>query len=270
MNTSWMRWATMSASALSLCALVRAADGTPPERLSNGHSFEGTWVRIDTAGSESFDKLTSGFEKPQYTAAGQARQEEMARARAANRGAPDWSPNAAAPHKPGEPYVAVARPCGGFFVDGAQAISPDSGPQHITISKGQVVMAPERGGARVIHIDGRGHPPAANISPRPSGHSIGHFENGVLLTDVVGLPAGSGLAGAIRTPATRLNERFELSPDGQRLTITYTYSDPDLYVKPFTYALQFDRQPKPSFALDEWCDAGDPKERLSITPPEQE
>jgi hypothetical protein len=75
--------------------------------------------------------------------------------------------------------------------------------------------------------------------------------------------------GGLRSPATHLNERFELSPDGKRLTITYTYTDPAIYAKPYSYKLEFERQPAPSFAVDEWCDAGDPKEGYSITPPEQ-
>ena len=73
-----------------------------------------------------------------------------------------------------------------------------------------------------------------------------------------------------------LLERFEVSADGQRLTVTYTWNDPKVYQKPHEYRYYFERAPtvnsggKPvSYALEEWCDAGDPVEKQSIVPPKQ-
>ena len=82
--------------------------------------------------------------------------------------------------------------------------------------------------------------------------------------------------GGVRTAETRLLERFEMSPDGNRLTVTYTWEDPKVYQKPHVYRYYFDRVPmveskgtKVSYALEEWCDAGDPVEKQSIIPPKQ-
>ena len=82
--------------------------------------------------------------------------------------------------------------------------------------------------------------------------------------------------GGVRTAQTVLLERFEVSADGQRLTVTYTWNDPKVYQKPHEYRYYFERAPtvnsggKPvSYALEEWCDAGDPVEKQSIVPPKQ-
>ena len=106
-------------------------------------------------------------------------------------------------------------------------------------------------------------------APTALGHSVGHYENGDLIVDTMGLTAGAVTAGGRRTPETRLVERFQVAPDGKRLTITYTWTDPKLYQKPHTYSLEFDRLPEGSYAFEGWCDSSDPLQRQSIVPPAQ-
>ena len=67
----------------------------------------------------------------------------------------------------------------------------------------------------------------------------------------------------------RYDERLELAPDGKHLTITYTWDDPVLYVRPHTYQYLFERLPEDSYALETWCDSSDPRQRQSIVPPAQ-
>ena len=76
-------------------------------------------------------------------------------------------------------------------------------------------------------------------------------------------------AGGWRTPETRLTERYRLSSDGRRLTISYTWQDPKVYVKPHTYEIVAERTPPGSWAFESWCDSSDPNQRLSIVPPPQ-
>ena len=106
---------------------------------------------------------------------------------------------------------------------------------------------------------------------RSGGFSVGHFENSVLVVDTIGMPPGGVVAKGVRTRETQLTERFEVSPDGKHMKISYTYEDPKLYAKPHTYYYTFDRiTPLPSYAFEEWCDAGDPIESQSIVPPAQQ
>jgi hypothetical protein len=118
-------------------------------------------------------------------------------------------------------------------------------------------------------MDGRPHPNPRNWTPTPAGHSIGRYEGDVLVVETVGLTNGAVVGGGLRTPETKLTERFEVSADGRRMTITYTWEDPKIYQRPHTYQYFMDRLPPGSYALEEWCDASDPLEQQSIVPPDQ-
>src|SRR6185503_1506560 len=170
------------------------------------------------------------------------------------------------PNPEGVPYIVVAQPCTGGGPgrsNGALLVNPDSGGVHFVEHKDEVIFAGERGGVRHFYLDGRQHP--TPWTPTPAGHSIAKYEGNVLVVETVGFTAGAVPGGGVRTPETRLVERYEVSPDGKRLTITYTWDDPKLYQKPHVYRYYFDRSPmlesagaKVSYALEEWCDAGDP------------
>ena len=227
---------------------------------------EGDWVRLDTAGSGDFGGLTSKFTPASLTPDAAAMMGGARRAQNAPRGR-GFTENRV--HNVGEPYIVVDRPCGGGFANGALGVNPDSGAIHIVVQKDEVVIAPERGGARHIFLDGRAHPDLSRWTPTASGHGIGRLENGVLSVDTVGFTPGAVPAGGYRTPETHLAERFEVSPDGKTLTIKYTWNDPKLYLKPHSYEYVLERLPAGSYALEEWCDASDPIEQQSIVPPKQ-
>jgi hypothetical protein len=261
--------------ALLFCLAVAAPLAAQAPAANASRRLEGHWVRVDAAGSGSFGGLTAGFTPavltPEATAAAAA-----ARAGGAGRAA---GPGAAAaaggpagrPLKPGEALIVVDRPCANNpgRGNGAVLMNPDSGGIHIIEHKDEVILSGDRGGARHIYLDGRPHPPLAGRVPRPAGHSVGKYEGNVLVVETVGLTPAAVVAGGQRTPETRLTERFALSPDGQRMTITYTWQDPKIYQKPHTYTYEFDRLPAGSYVFEDWCDASDPIERQSIVPPAQ-
>ena len=60
-------------------------------------------------------------------------------------------------------------------------------------------------------------------------------------------------------------------PDGRHLTVTYTWNDPKVYVKPHAYQIPFERVPGDGYVLENWCDASIPHPEMvqSIVPPEQ-
>jgi hypothetical protein len=241
----------------------REAQGASPNT-----SVEGDWVRTDLAGSGNFGGLGGDIAPAELTAAGKAMTSRGGRGGRGAQGPDDTGTTQ--PHAVGDPYIVVSRPCGGGGGTGMGSFNPDSGGFHIIVAKDEVVFSEERGGSRVIYMDGRAHPNMAGWT-RTAGHSVGHFENGVLVVDTVGLPPGAGVpGGGVRTLETHLTERFEVSPDGEHMKIVYTYSDPKLYVTPHTYTYTFDRAtPAPTYAFEEWCDASDPIEKQSIVPPPQ-
>ena len=152
---------------------------------------------------------------------------------------------------------------------GGSAINHNSTAMFILQSKDEVLMVREGPGGRRFYMDGRPHPDVKRITPSLYGHSTGRYEGKALIVETIGLSVGNVPGGGKRRPETRLIERLELTPDGKYLTITYTWDDPGLYVRPHTYQYLFEPLPEDSYALETWCDSSDPLQRQSIVPPEQ-
>lgn len=262
-----MRRHAIATAALPIAMIVGVfAAGTRQEPPAAWKRLEGAWVRTDPNGSGSFDGLGSSI-TPARLKPGVAMGGGRRGGRGGVRGA---APDAAGPHKEGDPYIAVAQPCfgGAGRSGGALLVNPDSGGVHFVVSKDEVVFAGERGGVRHIYMDGRAHP--SSWTPTAAGHSVGRFEGDVLVVDTVGFTPGAVPGGGVRSAATHLVERFELAPDSRSMTITYTWDDPAIYEQPHTYRYLFERAPgNPPYALEEWCDASDPIEKQSIVPPKQ-
>jgi len=225
--------------------------------------LEGGWVRIDIDGSGSFNGLAAKFPRAVLTPAAQAAVAEQAKRAAQPRF--DFARDPSKPKGAGEGYVVTDGNC---TLPGG--VEPNSAAFHLVQSRDQVLMVRENPGLpRTIYMDGRAHPDLSRWAPTAVGHSSGRYEAGALVVETVGLAAGNVTAGGWRTPETRLTERYRVSPDGQRLTITYTWQDPKVYVKPHTYELVSERTPPGSWAFESWCDSSDPNQRLSIVPPSQ-
>jgi hypothetical protein len=260
----------LALSTVGAFGVAKKSEARQTQTSAPNLSVEGDWVRTDLNGAGDFGGLGNSIAPAQLTPEGKA----MGGRGRGGGGRGPGGPAAAgtgAQHAVGDPYIVVSRPCGGSVGNGSNSFNPDSGGFHIIVSKTQVIFSEERGGSRIIFIDGRPQADTSN-GTRVARKSVGHFENGVLVVDTVGLPPGGGIpGGGVRGPDTHLTERFEVSPDGQHMKIEYTYTDPKLYVKPHTYAYTFDRAtPSPTYAFEEWCDASDPIERQSIVPPPQQ
>jgi hypothetical protein len=88
---------------------------------------------------------------------------------------------------------------------------------------------------RVVYMDGRPHPPAAELRPTYYGHSIGHWENNdTLVIDSVGFNEKQWPLGAYPTTSQlHLTERIS-RPTMKSLTYEATVDDPGAYTKPWT------------------------------------
>jgi hypothetical protein len=220
------------------------------------------WVRIDTDGSGSFQGLTAKFTPAALTP------EAAAQIKAAPPPPPrfDFARDPSAkPKGEGEAYIVTEGRCFGMGIP----LEPNSAAFFITQSKDKVLITREGAGARHLHMDGRKHPDLANWTPTALGHSVARYEGGDLLVETIGLTPGNVTAGGRRSPETRFEERFRLSPEGDRLTITYTWTDPRIYLRPHSYSLTFERLPEGSYAIEDWCDSSDPQTSQSIVPPKQ-
>ena len=240
-----------------ISAQTGAGQGTVPD-LSGG------WLRVDSEGSGSFDGTALNNPPAALTDAGKALV-----VRGDGRNVIPQDGKARPAHEAGDPYIVNNGACTADGTGGS-AIDPNSTAVFLLQSKDEVLMVREGPGARHIYLDGRPHPDVTKIAPSMYGHSVGHYEGGALVVETVGLTQGNVQGGGRRRPETKLTERFAVSPDGKRMTVTYTWDDPVLYVRPHTYQYLFDRLPSDSYAFETWCDSSDPLQRQSIVPPKQQ
>ncbi|HSG66778.1 MAG TPA: DUF6152 family protein [Gammaproteobacteria bacterium] len=86
---------------------------------------------------------------------------------------------------------------------------------------------------RTVYTDGREHP--ADLEPTNQGHSIGRWEDGVLVVDTVGLAEHrSGNGGGIPSSTQRhVVERYYLSEDRTRAIVDVFFEDPVYLAEPF-------------------------------------
>ena len=233
------------------------------QQSANVPDIEGAWVRLDTVGAGSFGAVNA------LTGNAVLTPEAAAAAAAGRQGGGGLRPGLVAddnkPHAAGEPYVVTDGSC---TLPGG--LEPNSSAFHIIQSKDEVLIVRENPGLhRTIYMNGRTHPDLSRWRPTVVGHSVGRYENGTFVIETVGLTPGGVPGGGRRTAETQLTERYTLSADGRRLTMTYTWNDSKIYQKPHTYQIVAERQPADSWPFEDWCDSGDPTQRTSVIPPKQ-
>lgn len=86
--------------------------------------------------------------------------------------------------------------------------------------------------ARVIPIDGRGHP--EDMEPSYKGNSVGHWDGDTLVVDVVNFKPGGWLnSGVFTSEQLHLTERYT-RVDRDQLNYEVTVEDPKIFTKPWT------------------------------------
>jgi hypothetical protein len=96
----------------------------------------------------------------------------------------------------------------------------------ITLQYGQL------GFTRTIHLDLAEHP--ANIEPSRAGHSIGRWENDVLVVDTVGFAPGFLNPPIPNSAELHVVERFTLDPNAMTIRREYSATDPVFYTDTYT------------------------------------
>ncbi len=124
-----------------------------------------------------------------------------------------------------------------------------------------VIVASEISTARHIYTDGRGHVDPAQFDPTTNGDSIGHWEGDTLVVDTVGFSPNRGITsipgGGFKTATSHLVERYRLGENGATLSVTFTWTDPNVFAAPHTYAFRYTRAPRPAWARKVSCDPFD-------------
>ena len=259
-------------AALALCGAVTAQQQSA---VAPGPDLSGIWNRLDNAGGGSYAGIDRLFPRAQLrpeTAAKlpppvdqglDASSPQPLFVRAAN-GA-FLTPAAAAAGGPS----ATAGRCN--IGAGFGGLDINSAGMAIMQSSDEVIIARDGGaGGRRLYLN-REMPPLSRIAPTAIGYSIAKWEGGALVVTTTGFAPGLVAFGrGWRERATVLTESLKLTPDGKRLSITYTWTDPKVYVKPHTYTIQFERVDT-GYVFETWCDASidHPENYTTIAPPRQ-
>jgi hypothetical protein len=257
--------AMLKAAFTTVLAGVMIAHAQQTEEKNAAPALEGSWIRTDTEGAGAYEGLTRNFKPAVLTPEGQAMMN-----RGGGRGRGPQLQVEATPHAAGQPYIVRQNSCsfsGGGF--GPGGLEFNSVAFHLIQNKEEVLIVRDGVGSRRIFMDGRKLPDPGVRDPSALGHSVGHYEKGQLVIETTDITPGAVTAGGYRTAETHLIERYIPSADGRHLVIRYEWNDPKIYQKPHIYEYTFDRLPANAVAMEDFCDASDPKENWSIVPPEQ-
>ena len=103
----------------------------------------------------------------------------------------------------------------------------------ITQGAGTVTIQYGRNGrTRTVHTDMAAHP--ANVAPSADGHSIGKWENDVLVVDTVGFVPGTLVGQTPHSAQLHVVERFSVDPATTTLKREVTAEDPLFYTAKYT------------------------------------
>ena len=109
---------------------------------------------------------------------------------------------------------------------------------------------------RRIYTDGHPHPPADDLWPTWTGHSVGHWEGDTLVVDTVSIRAAAyDRTGATHSDQLHLVERWRLIDPGT-LENQMVLEDPVAFTRPWRVTRLYKRQP-PGTRLDNiYCNDG--------------
>ena len=136
----------------------------------------------------------------------------------------------------------------------------DSGrPLDIRQGKHEVIIAPEvNASPRHLYFN-HPHQNPETFDPTTVGDSTARWEGDALVVDTVGFDGNRGVTaipgGGFRTSASHLIERYRLVSGGRVLSLTFTWEDPKVYVKPHTYEFRYTRvagkyEPRPALGCN--------------------
>jgi hypothetical protein len=146
-----------------------------------------------------------------------------------------------------------------FFMTSSPPFDIVQGPNEI------LVLAEREMGSRHIYLN-QDHLDAAHLQLTANGDSVAHWEGDTLVVDTIGFKPGDG-GGGNRSAQAHLVEKYRLFDGGKRLSVTFSWTDPEVYEKPYTYELGYYRSSADAYAMEDWCDASDQSQwRSDATP----
>ena len=134
-------------------------------------------------------------------------------------------------------------------------------PLDIVQDRREIAITADRAPAqtRYIYLNAK-HPDMDIFDPQTVGHSVGRWDGDTLVVDTVGFSDKGVIGipgGGWRTETSHLVERYKLLDNGRQLSVTFTWEDPAIYLKPHSYEFIYSRAPEGTSARTYRCDASD-------------
>ena len=204
--------------------------------------LSGVWNRLDTVGGHSYTGISDAFPPAQLHPEFAAKLPPPPR--------PDAPPPAYNIREQSDPAPRCA--VGGGAGTGNTSPTINSAGMSLVVTKDLVLMLRDGAtGGRYMFTDGRPFPARFNGL-----YTVGRWENDAFVATTRGFTPGmTGFGRGWTEPTTELVETFKLSPDNNRLVITYQWNDPKVYVKPLVYEIHFERLPANQQIWETWCDS---------------
>jgi len=134
-----------------------------------------------------------------------------------------------------------------------------------TRTDGRIVIEKERSPqVRVIHLDSAQRPP--ELVPNELGYSVGRFEaDGTLIVETTGFAATAwgNARGLDSSEQKRVVERYRLTGNGLRMSVSYTIEDPVYLTQPVTIEGEYQKSSDYEF-VDEPCDQDTARRHLQF------
>jgi hypothetical protein len=145
---------------------------------------------------------------------------------------------------------------------GMPALMDAGRPLDIRQGRWEIIMVPEANSSpRHVYTDRKEHVNPDIFDPTSVGDSVAHWEGDTLVVDTIGFHKSDGRlsipGGGTRTEKSHLVERFKLIRNGSMLSVTSTWTDPDVFRTPHTYEFLYTRvvgryEPRQIPACDPW------------------
>jgi hypothetical protein len=136
-----------------------------------------------------------------------------------------------------------------YVMTGAGPIDIIAAPRELVITAEKIAVP------RHIYTDGQVRPDLETFDTTPVGDTRGRWQGDEVVAETIGMSAGVGPAGAPRTEASRVVERFKVT--GNVLTISATWTDKSVLKGPYRYTLTYRRLPASYTAPEHYCDPRD-------------
>ncbi len=126
----------------------------------------------------------------------------------------------------------------------------------------EVVIAPQmQAFVRHLYTDGIERADPDDFDAAINGYSVAQWQGNELVVHTTGFSELGITAipgGGYRTPKSQLAERFRLLDGGRRLSVTSTWTDPDVFARPHSYETRYYRADVGTTASPQSCDPFEP------------